>query len=313
MEVIKIDVNLNQPIISNPVVFTIGDFDGIHLAHQELFLKTIQLAKDKKYKSGVITFEPHPNSVIQKNDNNSVILALEDKLTMISQFMFDYLIIIHFDEDFMHLSHQDFVRKILKNLNTKEVVVGFDFRYGAFGIGNCQTLFLDSAKEIGVNVIEEKLYNNQKIGSTFIKELIQKGDFVTVKYLLGHNYFISGKVIHGRNVGGKIGVPTANLELLTNYPPLKEGVYAILCYIDNQRYLGICNIGHNPSFNFYDHLSYEIHIIDDAFKMDLYDKIIRVEFIKYLRKEECFISIEHFKKQIEKDKKEAIEVLNNAL
>lgn len=313
MEVIKVDASLNHRLINDHIVATIGDFDGIHLAHQELFRKTLEIASSKSLKSAVITFDPHPNKIISRNSNYSNLLSLDDKIAIIKQWGFSYLIIISFDLILSRLSHEEFVKKILLNLGIQEVVVGFDFHYGYQGIGNQTTIYSDSKEKIIVNVIPKITINNQKIGSSYIKELLSKGKIKEVNNLLGYHFKITGQVIHGRNIGEKIQVPTANLALCTNYPKIKEGVYVVKCLINDQKYFAICNIGHNPSFNYYENLSYEIHIIEDSFSDNLYDKKITVEFIDYLREEKVFSSVSDFKRQIEQDKKRAINILNNAL
>lgn len=313
MEVLKIDSVLNCNITLDNVVATIGEFDGIHIAHQALFDKTLKIAEEKKMKSAVVTFHPHPDKVIGKDLSYASLISLEEKCEIINKYHFDYLIIITFDNYLLKMSHKDFVQKFLLTFGIKEVVVGFDFHYGFRGEGTSESIIKDADNKIKVHIIPEIIIDNQKVGSSLIKKLLSIGNLAKVKTLLGYYYTIKGEVVHGRNVGEKIKVPTANLKLSRYYPPLKEGVYAAKCIIDCQKFFAICNIGHNPSFNYYENLSYEIHIIEEHFNSDLYGKEIAVELIEYLREEKLFKDIKEFQMQIECDKNRAFLILNNTL
>lgn len=313
MEIIKINSILDYNSIMDNLVATIGEFDGVHLAHKKLFNETLKIAQKKNLKSAVITFEPHPDKVINKDQTYVSLLSLEEKCELISKYHFDYLIIITFDNYLSKMSHKDFVQKFLIGLGVKEVVVGFDFHYGFHGEGISNSIITDSEHKINVNIIPEMIIDNQKIGSSLIKKMLNEGDLQKANTLLGYYYTIKGIVVHGRNIGEKIKVPTANLRLNRSYPHLKEGVYAGKCIIDGQKLFAICNIGHNPSFNYYENLSYEIHIIEENFKSNLYGKEISIELIEYLREEKKFKNIKDFQGQIECDKNRAFLVLNNTL
>ena len=310
MEVIRINSLSEVPRIEANITATIGEFDGIHLAHQLLFKKTLELACKNNTKSAVITFDPHPDSLIKKVEIQSI-FSLEEKIEQIKTYNFDYLFVINFSKDILEMPHQDFSKHYLKKLNIVHLVIGFDFKYGYRGLGNKDTIIKEGIKN--VEVIPEVIINNKTVSSTYIKELLAIGELTEANKLLDKNFTLSGEVIHGRNIGEKISVPTANLKLSHNYPILKEGVYVVKCIIKGKKYLGIANIGHNPSFNYYQDLSYEIHIIEENFNENLYHQNIQVEFIKYLRNEIVFNTIDDFKKQIEKDKKEAFFTLNNGL
>lgn len=310
MEIIKLGYN-HSVTLSDEIVATIGEFDGIHIAHQKLFKKTLELAKAKNKKSAVITFDPHPDVVLGKN--SYVLLSDIDKVNIISKYEFDYLFIIEFDKDVLSMSHHDFVKKYLLTLNVTELVVGFDFKYGFKGIGNCDTISSDSNGKINVTVIDEQLVEQNKIGSSYIKKLLTNGSIKDANKLLGRFFKLSGYIIHGKNIGEKINVPTANLKIDYNSAILKQGVYAGFCYVKGNRYNAICNIGHNPSFNYRTNLSYEIHILDDEFNEKIYDEFVELELVEYLREEVVFPNITAFQNQIAVDKKTAISILNNAL
>ncbi len=311
MEVIKVLSPLDLPKFEKKVSLTMGEFDGIHLAHQKLFNQTLDFAAKDNTLSVVLTFDPHPDQLLKENIVFESIFSLEEKIKEIEKYNFDYILIVNFTKELSAMSHQEFFQKYLRPLQIKNLIVGFDFKYGYKGLGNYQTI-----KEEGIEkviVTNEILYNNQTISSTLIKKLLNDGKIEEVNYLLGKNFKFSGTVVYGKQIGTKIKVPTANIKLDNNYPALKKGVYVVECFIDNDKYAGIMNIGHNPSFNYNQNCSYEVHIIEDGFNMNLYDKNIVVEFIKFIRSEEVFENIDAFKKQIELDKKEAIVVLNNRL
>lgn len=312
MEIIKINSFSNDFYLEN-LVATIGEFDGVHIAHQALLEKTLEIAEEKKLKSAIITFDPHPDKILKKDLNHASLLSFEEKCDFIEKYHFDYLIVIDFDNNLANMPHNIFVQKFLLQLGVKEVVVGFDFCYGFKGEGKAETIYGDSNNQIIVHVVPEIIIDNQKVGSSLIKDLLSLGNVKKVKFLLGYNYKISGVVIHGRNIGEKINVPTANLKLDREYPRLKEGVYATRCLINGLYKKAILNIGHNPSFNFYENVSYEIHIIEDDFSDNLYDLKLSVELVEYLREEKVFENIADFQIQIKKDKNQAISILNNTL
>ena len=310
MEIIKLNCN-HSISFTNEIIATIGEFDGIHIAHQMLFKKTLELAKESNKKSAVITFDPHPDVILGKDKH--VLLSSTDKINIIDKYGFDYLFIIEFDDNVLSMSHSDFVKKYLLKLNVIKLVVGFDFKYGYKGIGNCNTLESDSGDKISVVVIDEQIIDNNKIGSSLIKELLAKGFIKEANNLLGRYFKLSGYIIHGKNIGEKIKVPTANLKIEYDSVILKEGVYAGNCYVKGRKYNAICNIGHNPSFNYRNDLSYEIHILDNEFNDKIYDEFVELELVEYLREEVVFQNITEFQKQIVVDKKRAISILNNAL
>ena len=150
MEIIRLGHN-HSVTFMDEIVATIGEFDGIHIAHQMLFQKTLELSSKYNKKSAVITFDPHPDLVLGKNDY--LLLSASDKIDIISKYGFDYLFIIEFDDNILSMSHFDFVNKFLLNLNIVHLVVGFDFRYGYKGLGNCSTLNVDSDGKIDVVVV----------------------------------------------------------------------------------------------------------------------------------------------------------------
>lgn len=273
---------------SEPLTITIGNFDGIHLAHQALLKK---LSKYKDTKSGLITFNPHPQKLF-KVPNYKKLISLDDKIKIISNFNIDYMFTVEFNEEFSKLSVNEFI-DFLKNLNVKRVIIGSDFRFGYKKSGSIN----DLKKYFEVLVIEDLLTNNELISTTYIKKLIYNAKLDEAKELLTRNYFITGPVMKGSNIGSKIGFPTANIDY-NDYLIPKDGVYYANVIYQGKLYRGALNIGHNPTLNYSDKKRVEVHLLD--FNGELYGSYLTVYFIKYLREELKFNS-----------KKELIETLKN--
>ena len=305
MDVIKIYDDI--PKLNN-LVCAIGQFDGLHVAHLKLIEETLRIGKEKNLKTGLITFDPHPDFILNKQNTKTYLTPLENKIKIIESLGLDYLIIINFTMEVASVEPRIFVEKYLTTLGVKEVVVGFDFKFGKFGKGRPADIFEYSNKCINVTVIDEIKFHDEKIGTTQIKELLSVGKVDIVKELLGRYYSISSKVIKGSQIGSKIGVPTANLLIKDDFFDVLSGVYSVIVKVNNHNYLGVCNIGHNPSFNYQANKRLEIHIID--FNEDIYEEVVEVSFIKYLRSETVFNDINLFKEQINKDIKTTLSYKN---
>ena len=151
-----------------------------------------------------------------------------------------------FDIEVAGTNPLDFVKNYLLNIGVKEVVCGFDFSFGKFGKGKANDITDFSGGLINTTIIDEIKFNNQKIGSSLIKELLGCGDVLKVKQIMGRFYSVTAKVVKGSQIGKKVGVPTANLEINSEFADVKAGVYSVLVHYNNEKYLGVCNIGHNP-------------------------------------------------------------------
>ncbi len=301
MELIKIeDISIQQLFSPIPVIATLGQFDGLHKAHLDLMEYTIKLANEKKYKSAVITFNPHPDFVLKKRVANDYITPLDIKAKIVESLGIDYFIVVKFDAKLATTDHQTFVEMLLINNNIKEVVVGFDYSYGYKGLGNASTIEDDSHGLIKVNVIDEIQYNEKKVCSTYIRELLTEGKVEEVTQLLKRPWVIVGSVVRGRQIGTQLNVPTANIAISENYAKIKSGVYGVIVEHKGQKYKGICNVGHNPSFNFRTDISVEVNILD--FNEQIYGDQLTIFFICHIRDEIIFASVEEFKEQLAIDR-----------
>lgn len=304
-------IYIKEHVVSKmpPIVATLGQFDGLHVGHLKLFKKTLELSKEKGLKSAVITFDPHPDFVLGKDATNSYITPFEKKKQMIESIGFDFLIVINFNQNFASISPEEFVQDYLIKLNVSSCVVGFDFTFGNKGLGKAHDIATLSKGLIDTIVIEEVKTADSKISSIDVKKSLVKGDVKTASILLGRYFEVTGIVAYGNQVGSKINVPTANILYDDEYVGLAKGVYVTIFEYEGKSYPSITNIGHNPSFNYSNKLSMECHVLN--FCLDVYQKEVTIKFVEKIRDEIKFDSVSSFKKQIEKDKIFALNILNN--
>lgn len=289
--------------IKNPVV-TIGNFDGVHWAHQAIFRKVMERAKNLNGTSMVITFEPHPMKVMSPKKVKPLITLLEQKKELVINQGIDILLLIRFTLKFAAISARDFVQNILvDHLGIKEIVVGYDYVFGHKREGNINLLkemgrqFNFRVHQVGPVYVEKLL-----VSSTSIRNLITEGNVSEAKRLLGRNYQIRGEVIRGSNRGGPLlGFPTANLKLVDELIP-KEGVYVVTVDLKGKIYQGLTNIGYNPTFKDKT-LSVETHIFD--LPANILKQRIKVNFLSRLRDEITFASAKELSQQISRDIKQA--------
>ena len=293
--------NLNQKHCNG--VIAIGNFDGLHLGHQKVINEGKQKAKKNKLPFGVMTFEPVPVMFFNKKIKNHRINSLEQKKIYLKKLKLDFLIIIKFNKNFSSQSAEEFIRKIIfKKTKCKYLYVSKNFKFGFKRQGNIKTL-KRFEKKYNFNNIVTKPYTigNKTISSTFLRKKIRLGKIDEVNKLLNRNWCINGKVIKGQRRGHKIGFPTCNLKL-SNYVVPKLGVYAVKVKSKNFYRNGIANIGYRPTFNG-QNLLLETNIF--GINKNLYNKVISINFKKFIRPEKKFRNLKYLKKQIKLDIKQA--------
>ncbi len=293
-------IKLNGNLVTHNTVAAIGFFDGVHLAHKELIKKTIKIANKKGFAKAVITFDIHPKSILFDLDY-FYLTPLDRKIKLFKQFDLDFIYIIEFSKEKALLTPNEFIDLYLKNIDT--IICGFDFKFGVRGSGNVKTLLQD--KRFNTIVVEEVTYEGYKVGSTHIRDLIRSGQVDRVKEVLGDYYSITGEVIHGAKKGMMIGYPTANISTNGFFIP-KRGVYVTLTKVSGKWYESMTSVGHNPTLNCRIDLSVESNIFD--FDKNIYGDIIEIKFIKRLRDEIKFDTIEALIEEIDKDKIKTINV-----
>jgi riboflavin kinase/FMN adenylyltransferase len=292
--------------ISEPfrnAVITIGNFDGVHIGHQALFHEVIEKAEAIGGTATAMTFEPHPLRVLKQNNHPPLITLYEQKAELIERSGIDVLICIPFTLEFAALPAEQFITDLLvQKIGMKAIVVGEDYSFGKNREGNIDFLKSYSPKYgfevIVAGWIKSARALTDRISSTKIRELVTDGQMEQAEKMLGRNYQIRGKVVTGRDRGGKVlGIPTANINLHDELCP-KTGIYAVTVECENNHFRGVANIGYSPTFE--DHeFTVEVHILD--FSENIYSKKIRVNFIKRIRDEIKFSNISELIAQIKLD------------
>ncbi len=281
-------------------VVTIGNFDGIHLGHQKLIEECLRIAKNQNLKTVVLSFYPHPRKILDDAFEFNTVLTQGEKVDFLVNAGIDYFRKKPIDLEFLGFSPEEFVEKILVNeLSAKVVVVGKDHRLGAKRGADINAL-TEICSRYGIETIgvDLRLEDGQKISSTTIRDAINKGNFEKVTKLLGRNYSITGVVVSGKRLGRTIGVPTANLfpENEKLLPP--NGVYVSRITINGEVFSSITNIGWNPTVKSAQ-IVVETNILD--FDRDIYDEVVKVELLHFVRGEVKFNSVENLKAQLHSD------------
>ena len=282
-------------------IILIGNFDGLHLGHQKLFKLAKKFKKKYSLKIGVLTFEPMPKMFFNNNLNNFRISNENQKIDLLKNFDVDFIIIKKFDKKFSKIKSESFIKKILNlKLEAKFIFVSNNFRFGNKREGNVNQLIRNEST-YNYKIIKPKplLKNKKVISSSLIRKFLQSGKLSKVNKFLGREWSISGKVMKGRQLGKKIGFPTANIDI-KDYVLAKPGVYAVKVKKQNSTRLikGIANLGYRPTFN-QKKLLLEVHLFN--FSENIYNKYLTVNFFKFIRKEKKFRNINELKKQIKID------------
>ena len=294
--------NLKDYNSTKPSVITIGTFDGVHIGHKKIINQLTSISSKNNLISILLSFFPHPKMVLQNDNELKLINTIQEKEGLLNGLNLDYLIIKEFTKEFSRLSALEFVRDILVNkLNAKHIIIGYDHHFGRNRTANIEQL-----KEFGelydfkVTEILAQDIDDIAISSTKIRKALINGEITLANKFLGYNFFFSGNVVHGNNIGKTISFPTANIKIDAPYKLVpKNGVYIVKTTIDNQITFGMMNIGYNPTFNG-KQKSIEIHFIN--FNKNIYDKTLTIEMILRIRNEIKFNTVDDLKKQLEQDK-----------
>ncbi|MGL4911670.1 MAG: bifunctional riboflavin kinase/FAD synthetase [Romboutsia sp.] len=284
---------------TNKSVITIGNFDGLHKGHQVLIKNTIEYSNSINAQSVVFTFENHPANYFVPGCIKNVI-SEDEKIRRLESLGIDLIISIPFDEYMTKISSEEFVKDILVDkLNVEKLIIGHDFTFAKNKEGNTELLKVLSEKyDFKLQIVSPIKIKGKRVSSSYIRDLISNGHLDEVKDYLGYNYMLEGRVIHSKKLGRTIGFPTANIEIENNVIIPKIGTYASKVYVEDEVYFGATNIGYNPTVNGKS-ISIETNILQ--FDEDIYEKIIKVEFLELIRDEKKFSSLKELKNQLEKD------------
>jgi riboflavin kinase/FMN adenylyltransferase len=270
----------------------IGDFDGIHIGHQKLYS---ELSKEDNYKKLVITF---------KNSNKNIksyLTPFDFKCEYISKNYpkIDYIYALEYNNDLINMSYLDFIN-FLKINGVKKIICNNDFRFGKNRLGNVEIL----KEYFIVNVIDTVKINDKVVSSTSIRNYLNEGDILNANLSLNRLYSLTGRVIEGKKIGRKINFPTINVDYTNFYLP-KNGVYEVLVGYNDNKYLGMCNVGVNPTVTDTNNIKLEIHIFD--FEEDMYDKYVDIYFVDFIRCEKKFNSIEDLRNELSNNKQQILD------
>ena len=294
-------------------VVTVGTFDGVHLGHRKIIEDVIKIKSQKKLRSVIVTFDPHPQLVLKnKHKEIKLLSTTEEKLEIFNDFGVDAIYLINFNEEFSKTSADNFYKDYLVDkVGLSDIVIGYDHTFGRNREGNSETLKLLSEKfGFEVHRTEEFRLNGEQVKSTEIRNLLFNGNVGKAKTLLGDFYSISGQVISGDKRGSTIGFPTANIEINDEHKLLPgNGVYFVSVKITGSEFFGMMNIGKRPTISASEEIYLEVNIFD--FNKDIYGEKIKVKFIEFLREEKKFGSLDELIKQLEIDNKNCINKLIN--
>ncbi|MDT0294827.1 bifunctional riboflavin kinase/FAD synthetase [Mesonia ostreae] len=296
---------MNKPnILSDiikPSVVTIGTFDGVHVGHQKIIQRLMDVAKKNHLDAAILTFFPHPRMVLQKEAGIKLINTIDERKEIIKSKGIDRLIVHPFTKEFSRLTAKEYVEQILvKQLNAKKIIIGYDHRFGRNRNADIQDLkalgktFGFTVEEISKQDIEEVA-----VSSTKIRKAIETGDIYKANTFLGSLFSLKGKVIKGKSLGRTLGFPTANLEIKEDYKIIpKNGVYIVQAQLNNTRVYGITNIGTNPTVGG-EEQTIETYFLD--IDQDLYGQELNIQLLKRIRDEKKFCEVPQLVEAMQED------------
>lgn len=298
---------------NSKTIVTIGTFDGVHVGHKKILDKITLSAQNSNLESLVLTFFPHPRTVLQEGSEMKQLNTIDEKIALLDKIGVENLIIHPFDQEFSRLTAEDFVKTVLVDIfNVAKIVIGYDHRFG-----RNRTADIDDLIEFGkkynfeVEQISVEEINDVSVSSTKIRTALNEGEVALANSFLNYPYSITGNIIKGKQLGRTIGFPTANIHIKETYKQIpKDGVYVVRCEIDGNNFYGMMNIGVNPTTDTTNQQQkIEVHLFD--FNGDIYEKSITVSFLKRIREEQKFESVDALKNQLSLDKKTAIHYIEN--
>lgn len=304
--------NLSETTRNDNSIITVGSFDGVHVGHAKILSTLVNRAKERNCRSVLLTFEPHPRKVVSKDFNLRLLTLTDEKKRLISQLGVDEIIVIPFTKEFSQMSSDDFFNEfIIKKIGIKEIILGYDHRFGKGRDGD-ENKVRELGKLFGFDVITVPpvKFGDLTVSSSLIRKELAEGRVKNIRDYLNRYYSITGSVSEGDKRGRLLGFPTANISVTDSDKMIpSNGVYAVRVIIGDETFNGVMNIGKRPTFQSIENTILEVNIFD--FEKNIYGREITVEFIDRLRDEQKFSSKDELIAQIEKDKKRALEILTN--
>ncbi len=307
----QIFYNLKDLTKNKNTVLTLGTFDGIHPGHLEIIDKLVSRSKEKGCRSVVITFYPHPRTILGNDNSVKMLTTQEEKIELLEKLGVENLLIVKFTKEFASLSAEDFIYDYLINgIGLTEIVLGHDHHFGKGRRGNAELLKKIGDKEgFIVTKAEAFMIDGEAVSSTKIRNALAEGDIIRANKLLGRNYKFSGVVVGGDKRGRELGFPTANIKLSSQEKLLPaSGVYAVKVIVENENYTGLLSIGKRPTFYNQGELVSEVYIYD--FNREIYGAKVTTELVERLRGEVKFNSADELINQMNLDKENGYKIFN---
>lgn len=286
------------------LIVTVGFFDGVHLGHRFLINQMKEAGERLSLATAVITFPQHPRKVLQQDYQPKLLNSFEEKLKHLEETGIDYCIVLDFTPELSRLSAKDFIHRVLaRDLHVKTLLVGYDHRFGhdrADGIEQ----YIAYGRECGMEVIRANPYTTESlhVSSSEVRRLLAEGRVEEAAELLTYRYQIRGTIVAGFKVGRKLGFPTANIQLDEPFKIIPAiGVYAVRVDLKGKSYGGMLYIGNRPTLNNGENITLEVNIFD--FSEDIYNEEITVAFVRYVRGDIRFDSVEELKEQLAEDRR----------
>ncbi len=304
--------DLSKVTYDKNTVVTLGTFDGIHAGHRKIIEEVVARSSFYGGRNFLITFDPHPRSVVSRNNKIQILSTLAEKLKLLEQIGIQNVLVIKFTKEFSQLSAAEFFQKyVLKGIGIRQIVIGHDHHFGKGRDGDETKLReLGKANDFKVTTVDAVNIDSMVVSSTKIRNLLIAGDIKTANLFLERYYSFSGKVVKGDKRGRELGFPTANIEVDNPDKLLPAiGIYAVEFFInsDNKKYTGVMSIGKRPTFYDEGKLTTEVFIFD--FDQDIYGAEVTVNVVDRIRGEEKFSSAEELVKQMNKDVEAGMEIL----
>ena len=308
MNVIRFNLNFKFNSSLNKTALTIGNFDALHIGHRELINKVVKASQNENYEPTLVTFYPHPKSFFLKSKKNSTI-TFRQRVKLLKQYGIKNLVFIRFNEELSNLSANSFITKILSDkLNANYIIVGSEFKFAKNRTGtfkDIENFFLK--KNIKVESLKEVSAGNEIVSSSRCQQLLYDSDFMTLNKLLGREYALAGKVIHGDKIGKKLGFPTLNINIKNLNLPF-EGVFAVKIRWQSLIFFGAASLGNRPTIDEKLKLALEVFVFD--FNKNIYSEFVEVYFLEKIRNQEKFNNLEEMIFQMKKDIKKIKNLLN---
>jgi riboflavin kinase/FMN adenylyltransferase len=304
---------LSKVTYDENTVITLGTFDGVHVGHRKIIEQVISKSSFYGGRNFLITFDPHPRSILSRDYRVQILCTLNEKLKLLESFGIQNVLVIKFTKEFSQLSASEFFdRYILKGVGIREIVIGYDHHFGKGRDGNESKLReLGKANNFKVSTVDAIAIDSVRVSSTKIRNLLLAGNIKTVNLFLNRYYSFSGKVVVGDKRGRELGFPTANIQVDNPDKLLPSiGIYAVEFFIsnDNKKYTGVMSIGKRPTFYNEGKITTEVYVFD--FDKDIYGSDVTVNVVERIRGEEKFSSAEELVVQMKKDVEAGMEILN---